>query len=300
MGGSAKFRFVKRFIEIRRNNAKALSDLFEEELVFDENKARQDANEAWKQRESQNSNSEINLDLKNQDIEPVSLAEKKTVLTTYQSNKDNAIRTEDKSYVDSILRPVSGVVWQNLSQKQRDLIISYTGGSFVSVNNILAGTASKSDYAYVSMEEITEISNAIDKSELPSDMYFSRGIINKVADSMFGNNWNAETLKRMMDNKEIIHNEPFMSASTSTNIYTKNQDRIKLNIFAPKGTKALYVEPFSMHGKGSIFWDGKSKQNSFSEEFETIIQKGSQLVVTGYETNSEGKVISIDVDIIKQ
>ena len=60
--------------------------------------------------------------------------------------------------------------------------------------------------------------------------------------------------------------------------------KVEMEILAPKGTQALYVEPFSALGNGSTHWDsdradGKSKQSYFSSEDETIIQQGSSMKI---------------------
>ncbi|NLL56352.1 MAG: hypothetical protein GX242_03960 [Clostridiales bacterium] len=47
---------------------------------------------------------------------------------------------------------------------------------------------------------------------------------------------------------------------------------IIMNIYAPKGTKMIYAEPFSAYGKGAgRSWDGIKPQSSFGPEAEMIL-----------------------------
>lgn len=80
--------------------------------------------------------------------------------------------------------------------------------------------------------------------------------------------------------------------------------KVIMNIFAPKGSKAMYAEHFSQYGNGarSAFWDGSHVAGSFSEEFETIFQRGTKMRITkaeiGYYDGSP--YLYIDVEIIGQ
>lgn len=74
---------------------------------------------------------------------------------------------------------------------------------------------------------------------------------------------------------------------------------IIFNIYAPKGTKAMYCEPFSAYGYGSgKSWDGLSGQSSFGYESEILIQRGTKFKITKIEKS--GGQWYIDVDIIEQ
>ena len=69
-----------------------------------------------------------------------------------------------------------------------------------------------------------------------------------------------------------------------------------MNIFAPKGTKMMYVEPFSGFGHGAgRRWDGIAKQSSFGTELETILQQGANLKVAKIERKNGTLYIDFDV-----
>jgi hypothetical protein len=72
------------------------------------------------------------------------------------------------------------------------------------------------------------------------------------------------------------------------------------NIYCPKGTKMLYLEPFSQFGQGarSVNWDGISSQLNFSDEAEILIQKSTTFRITKAEY-TKGKYF-IDVEVIGQ
>ena len=74
---------------------------------------------------------------------------------------------------------------------------------------------------------------------------------------------------------------------------------VLLNVYAPKGTKMMYVEPFSAFGNGSgRTWDGISKQSHFGTEAEMLVQRGTKFRVTKVE-KSNG-IIYVDMEVIEQ
>ena len=71
------------------------------------------------------------------------------------------------------------------------------------------------------------------------------------------------------------------------------------NVYAPKGTKMLYAEPFSAFGQGhGQNWDGLSGQTSFGGEFETIIQRGTEFRIT--KVDKQGSNIFFDIEVVNQ
>jgi hypothetical protein len=75
---------------------------------------------------------------------------------------------------------------------------------------------------------------------------------------------------------------------------------IKLNIYAPKGTKMAYVEPFSAFGNGAgKTWDGIKGQSSIGYEAEMLLQRNTQFRVTKVEKDTLGNWF-IDLEVIGQ
>ena len=80
---------------------------------------------------------------------------------------------------------------------------------------------------------------------------------------------------------------------------------VLLNIYAPAGTKMMYVEPFSYYGhnsRGNMSklsgkkWNGKSKQPTYGQEFETIMQQGTQFRITKVEKKNGQLYVDIEVE----
>ena len=72
-----------------------------------------------------------------------------------------------------------------------------------------------------------------------------------------------------------------------------------LNIYAPRGTKMMYAEPYSAYGEGAgRLWDGIKKQMSFGTESEIILQRGTTFRITKIERS--GGTWYVDVDVINQ
>lgn len=103
----------------------------------------------------------------------------------------------------------------------------------------------------------------------------------------------------MVDNaamKIYIFDEWYQTGVTNKIIANKI---IIMNVYAPKGTKMMYAEPFSAFGNGSgRSWDGVSNQSSFGNESEIILQQGTAFRVTKVE-RTNGKLY-VDIEVIMQ
>ena len=79
-----------------------------------------------------------------------------------------------------------------------------------------------------------------------------------------------------------------------------------VNVFVPKGTAIMYLEPFSAFGNGvcSVRWDGKTRCKTFEGEFESLLQRGTQMRITkiykGPDLNKRREVIYIDAEVVGQ
>lgn len=79
-----------------------------------------------------------------------------------------------------------------------------------------------------------------------------------------------------------------------------------VNVFVPKGTAIMYLEPFSAFGNGvcSASWDGKSRCRVFEGEFESLLQRGTQMRITkiykGPDLRHKREVIYIDAEVVGQ
>lgn len=96
----------------------------------------------------------------------------------------------------------------------------------------------------------------------------------------------------------VMQEGGFMSTGSRKGKGFSHKDVI-INIFAPKGTKAAYCEPFSAFGNGrGRQWNGDDRFTSFSSEHETLFQRGTKMRIT--KVYSQGRRTYIDCEIIGQ
>lgn len=253
-----------------------------------------------------------------------------------QARKDAALwftnKNGGKPAADKVFRDQCGEIWRNATKEEKEAIYEYTA-SYHKYNEPLRGIIyGQSTYVGVGKvdldmigvggyggfqkgrirKEINAITDIIDKSPLQHDTWFNRGCefsgmdkFFQCSSSLLEYGSQAELEKNLLG--KTVTEYAFMSTSS------KKGDgfggNIMLNIYAPKGTKAMYVEPFSHYGVGvngkyglnrsdGLKWDGKHGQNDFSSEFETLFQQGTEMRVT--KINREGDTIWFDLEVIGQ
>lgn len=192
-------------------------------------------------------------------------------------------RSKSKGEIDDERRNQTGEVWSKSSEATKDALYEYTGDAFVAINEALRGESAPDN---TTSEQIRNITSAIGKSKLKEDAWFVRRVTPDALEKMLGVSIGSLT----PDNaKELVGKEgvdkAFLSCGSSIN--TEFSGAVKLQIFAPAGTEALYAEPFSANGDGKgRYWDGKSDQKYVSDELETILQRGSRFVCTDAQCSS--------------
>jgi len=230
-----------------------------------------------------------------------------------QARKDAAIWSRDKKYVDSQLRAKTGEVWRNATKEERDAIYEYTE-SFHKFNEPLRGIEYGTN-RYLGVgntdlnagramngKKLNDMTKIIGECSYDQDIWMQRGCGWGGMDKFL--QVDLDTLKYGSESDlksallgKTVTEYGFMSCGTA-----KGQGfsgNILFNVYAPKGTQMMYVEPFSGFGGGDgKFWDGINSQRSFGSEFETILQQGTQLRVTKVEKT--GDQIFIDLDVVNQ
>lgn len=216
-----------------------------------------------------------------------------------QARKDAAMWAKTTKTADKQLRTKCGEVWRNATDAQRDAIYGYTQ-SYHNINEPLrgltyVGSAAKTKEGLMRIPQIEAI---IDKSTYDFDMWLQRGD-GMVALKKFGlANWQTATEADIM---KLVGAEGVEGAFWSAGVAKGKgfSGDIIFNIYAPKGTKAMYCEPFSAFGHGSgRGWDGIAGQSSFGHESEILIQRGTKFRITKIERS--GGTYYIDVEIIEQ
>lgn len=232
--------------------------------------------------------------------------------TFSQKRKDAAYWFEDETEADKIIRPHTSDMWQKANADKRNSAWDYTADSD-GFNRPLRGyDGSWYDFKGVGKvpldnegkeQAINHLTELIDKSTYDFDIWLQRAVNNKqgaisflgITDNVF-NYASEKDLQNLLVGK-TVKDEAFISCSAAKEEGFGGP--LILNIYAPKGTKMIYAEPFSEYGSGSgKYWDGKAAQSSFSEEFEMIIQRGTVFKITKVE-KSIGRLY-VDVDVIKQ
>ena len=200
-------------------------------------------------------------------------------------------------------------VWKTLDQSTRDALVHYTGGGFKAVNNALRDTkhgAALENAPLSAVQEINEITEAIEKSSYNFDIQVQRGTgFHGAADFL---DIDVETLKNASEEelqKLLIGTAPTELGFCSTGVAEDKGFDFKpvmMNILCPAGTKMMYMEPFSYfgHGTKSASWDGKSDPVKYhpGDEQEALLQQGTRFVVQGVRRHHG--VVYLDLQVVSQ
>ena len=238
-----------------------------------------------------------------------------------QDRKNNALWPKSPRDADDALRHEAGKVWNNASKAEKDAIYDYTG-SYHKFNEPLRGieygsekflgignTDLDADYTH-NGRKLNALTDLLDKAELSQDEWFQRGCNWKNMDKFFQcdldflKSATQEELEKELLGKSVIE-YAFMSCGSSRGKGFSDKSVI-MNIYAPQGTKAMYIEPISQYGAElvdhsfgrGIDWDGKKLQNDFGREVETLFQQGTVLRITKVEKKWDG--FYVDMEVIDQ
>lgn len=231
------------------------------------------------------------------------LDKKKVKLTGIdQARRDNAFWAKDPmSYYNEFIGD-TGKNWNKLNRLEKDAVYYYTH-TYCPINEPLRGMqyVGSGTKLSTSISKIPYITSAIDKSEITKDLWLQRGDKDLGAiKGRFGidiSGMNVAEARKALIGKEGIE-KAFVSCGSSKGKGFSGS--VITNIFVPKGTKGLYVEPISRFGNGHMYenWDGITKQSSVSSENETLLQRGTKFKITKVER--KGSQWYIDVDVIGQ
>lgn len=232
-----------------------------------------------------------------------------------QDRKDAAYWFMNTSDADTVLRGNCSKVWQKAPKNQKYAAWDYTAGSG-KFNRPLTGHAggwyNRIGKKKVSLDyegagdEIRKLTNLIDKSEYDFDIWMQRGCDAVAIDDML--NLKGKSISSMSDSElqQLVGKTGRQYNFISTGVAKGKgfSGNVICNIYAPKGTKMIYAEPYSNysgasnyeHTSSTKFWDGKTKQNNFGSESEMIIQRGAKYRITKIE--KEYGQIYIDMEVV--
>lgn len=230
-----------------------------------------------------------------------------------QSRKDGAWWAHSSEEADRNLREVCGEVWRDATAKERDAIYEYTrsfhkfneplrGYEFGTGRYLGVGNTDLNASITNNGKRLNAMTSIINKSSYDHDIWLNRGCgldgMDKFlqCDMDLLQNGSQEELENELMGK-VITEYGFMSCGSSRG--SGFGGAITLNVYAPAGTKMMYVEPFSRYGFGDgKHWDGVSKQSMLGGELETILQQGTQFRIT--KVDKSGDKIWLDIEVIDQ
>lgn len=238
-----------------------------------------------------------------------------------QARKDAAVWAKSTKEADVLLRDKCGEVWQAAPKVERDAIYEYTS-SYSKFNEPLRGIeygtsavkgVGKIDFDTIGTsyggyklgqvrKQINAMTDIIEKSTYDFDVWLQRGCDYQGMDSFFGVPMDLLRYGSQSDLEQLLKKEVtdygFFSCGVSKGKGFSHKPII-INVYAPKGTKMMYAEPFSAFGNGlGHSWDGVSKQSSFGSESEIILQQRTSFRITKVE-RSGGKLY-FDIEVIEQ
>lgn len=217
-----------------------------------------------------------------------------------QSRKDAAVWDKGNgAKADKALIDTASKQWIAATEKEKDFTYEYTH-HYCDVNEPLQGR--KYDNYQTKerfIEKVNNITSYIEKNELPTDMWFTRGDDGmKVIESRI-KFAGGSMPKNLQDLVGMEMQEGGFMSTGSRKGKGFNTRSVIMNIYAPKGTKAAYVEPFSAFGRGDKrSWDGVSRFSTYSSEHETLFQRGTRMRIT--KVYEEGGKTYIDCEVIGQ
>ena len=246
---------------------------------------------------------------------------KTSASTPDEERMKNAFNAKSAKEADGKLLPELQRAWTTLTDDEKIAVRSYTGKLAKELNTYLwsgkevhGGNDNITDQYYKGdvQQPLDLLTSALNKSSLKQDTWLERGIS---MDELF----NFLEIKDVFDIADLIDSgetrkhKGFMS-TTSGDIKGSMANwvgDVKLKVFAPKGTKGMYINPVSKFGdklleighdvvgnhkvsKINKDWDGKTSYASGSE-IETLLQRGLNFRVLGQETQNGKLVVTVAV-----
>ena len=223
---------------------------------------------------------------------------------------------------DAAYRTKAGEAWRAATEAEKDAAYEYTRSyhkfneplrgieygtnKFLGVGNVDLETIGINYGGFKRGEvkaQIDALTSIIDRSSYDEDMWLQRGCQLSGMDKFFGIDMSDFSLPEAELAAKLLGTEPteyaFMSTSTTKGNGLNVNGGVLLNIYAPRGTRMLYVEPISAYGGGDKrSWDGISAQSYFGGETEMLLQRGTKFRVIKVEKGAN--TIFVDLEVIEQ
>lgn len=165
---------------------------------------------------------------------------------------------------------------KELSTEERSAAVEYTTGAYKRINGLLRGTYKKTPELKSTINNLT---HAIDKHELSEDVMIHRAV-----------KLDSREMKKFFNQKNVVgqtfFDKSFGSTSLSnydTALNHVDSSRIVIHSIAPKGTKAMYLEPVT----------------TATHELELLLQRGSGYKVLDVVKDSNGRITDVFAQIVQ-
>lgn len=216
-----------------------------------------------------------------------------------KERKNAAVWAKDTKDADDVLRDKCGSIWRAATSDEKNAIYGYTE-EYHPINEPLRGLTyyGPDVKAKRGLARIPHVTSIINKSNYDFDIWLQRGddLIALKKFGLLNYNTASDAEIKALVGKTGTEGD-FWSAGVAKGKGFSGE--VIFNIYAPRGTKMMYCEPFSAYGHGDgKSWDGINKQSSFGYESEILIQRGTTFRITKVEKS--GGIWYIDVDIIGQ
>ena len=233
-----------------------------------------------------------------------------------EARKNAALWANTPAEADRALRKTAGTAWRDMTSFEKDSLYGYTQ-SYSKINEPLRGYhygtnkyigPGKVDLDQIGVDykgykpgevhkQITAMHDAIEKSSYDFDIWTRRGCDYAGMDKFFDvpeailRNGTQEELEAALLGKEITE-YGYMSMGVAKGRGFTGKP-IEMEIFVPKGTKMMYLEPLSAYGRGAgRAWDGISEQRDYGQELEALLQNGTQFRIADVQRkNGRVKVV---------
>lgn len=192
--------------------------------------------------------------------------------------------------------------WKTMSATEKHGIWNYTEGSAYCTETLrgIKGYRYYASRKAISTVEkdVEAITNALARSSVDQDVWIKRDEISAFMDYRFG--INLDSFKG--DPSKLVGmigtDDSFVSCGSCKRT-SFGYKPVCLNIYAPKGTRMMYCEPFSEYGQYKKSWDGVSKPTRLNEN-EVLLQRGTKFRIIKAEWNPSDSKWYIDLEIIEQ
>ncbi|WP_313187370.1 phage minor capsid protein [Lacrimispora sp.] len=212
----------------------------------------------------------------------------------------HAKKFDDRQTADGYHRPITEKMWEEFNDGQKKALWRYTGSEYREMNTSLRqGTVANQRQSI--QDYIKDMTEAIDKCQMPDDVWVRRGVSANGLGGLL--EIDVEKLKSKDFQNSVISTKCTEKGFMSTGVSKEaGFSGINLDICLPKGTKAIYAEPFSRYGgtNSSGTWDGKEIASHIGSEAEIIVQRNSTFRIMAIDSDETGIIKRVELLLIKQ